>query len=730
MTALPERVQNFSSSLTSSLTRFRFDELKRTRVMDEELAALVAELSAAQAPRSSSGPVSERVAASIVQQLRRRGLLDDVFFASSGGTLVAKKRLEQDVLEVLAAQGGRARIDDLATALDVDLDAISTVATDLIAVMPGLQLLSAQELLSSDFRASFAAEVQELLHAGGRRAISLGFLATAYSLPLESLRRMLQEALAQSLIVDTHLTDNGMLQTTAFARAQRAKARGALKAATRPVLFSDLSKEVDLSMQELEALGRDLIEDGSLHGQLRSGEYVPSIFFDIQRTAVDNMFQANKWIKKSIFSRLKVSRDCLAYLRISFPNCIELQCSFVTPGLFEELVAAIRACVSDEGFLDPVTGLVVPSDLPNPDLDEILARAVQSTHGAEVFEGRFVVSSKLLQQMKQYVSTFVAKEAQRAIAKRKTINFSLSKTLLESEFPSLKENEAVIECILRYLEPFAQKEFETIVDQASDSAFIGDHALIIKRMTLLDDAFKDHYVYLQCIAKSISKLKDFNALRNQVQIVFRQLYLTEIAGLITEHECLRNMEAFGNENALRDRDGVLVSKEWRSLQNCRIALEKKVREDNSARPKIKALLDEIESWDQSEFEIQAKLKEIAVDCSMVARPLDKRGEKLAFQSRRALLLKKLEKDVTEEASLCLSSLLILLQCKQIMLPMHDDGWPISRSDYQKLLFEPTKTCLSEDRQEVMRIAFEDHDEDKLLELKGIASLKNPSKGLT
>jgi hypothetical protein len=289
----------------------------------------------------SAKKLSERNCVEILQTLIRSGLLPGLMYTLDGKEYVTPKQLRLEILAELKSAGGRISIVEMQNLLNVDSTHVERHAREVIKDDPSLQLLGGgSELVSESYIDTIVNEISELLLEGDGH-MTVGDLATKYSLTVAFMKKSLMKALGRSSTLGIHMKD-GVLYTDGFVKRHECRVRGALSAVTKPISVQKLvqiHQFVDATMVR-DTISK-LLKAGALHGKLSdNGEYTPDSFGRLQRDSLEEFFSSNGYLPKTRGARLQIT-DVAKFLRTSHSNVVNLDSCVVGEEIFERLNAVV-----------------------------------------------------------------------------------------------------------------------------------------------------------------------------------------------------------------------------------------------------------------------------------------------------------------------------------------------------------------------------------------------------
>uniref|UniRef100_A0A8C4PZX5 E3 UFM1-protein ligase 1 n=1 Tax=Eptatretus burgeri TaxID=7764 RepID=A0A8C4PZX5_EPTBU len=261
----------------------------------EEIQRLAADFQLAQLG-SATHRLAERNCVELLGLLTASGRIQ-LLHSVDGRDVITPAALAAEILDTLAAHGGRLELPELQKLLAVDLSHITTRVTELCRRRDDLQLVAGQ-LMNDVYMDRLADEVWDRLSVTGR--VSTGELCRTYSLPRDFVVKELWSHLVANHGVQLTPDGEGFV-TGAFAARQRAKARGVLSALTRSTLISNLVSRHNLDEDLFTSVMNELVMSSRLAGTISSSQrqlvrYTPNIFSQCQAAWVDSCLHLNGYL--------------------------------------------------------------------------------------------------------------------------------------------------------------------------------------------------------------------------------------------------------------------------------------------------------------------------------------------------------------------------------------------------------------------------------------------------
>ncbi|PNW71999.1 hypothetical protein CHLRE_16g686650v5 [Chlamydomonas reinhardtii] len=324
-----------------------------------DLGSLLSQLTATQQAQSAA-KLSERNVVELINKLRQLGILSEgeLLHTLNGKEYMTVERLRAEVQKALRQAGGRLALVELPTIVGVDLIHCERQVAAIIAQSAGTVQEVNGELITTQYLDTIASEINDQLQESGQ--INVGELAAQYGLATELVMNVVTSRLGT--VIQGRL-EAGLLYTQSYLRAIKSQLRGALRAATGPVLVAALLKEVGLGVAAGDAGGggglaaalaagggggviatliEELVQEGSLRGSLKGGgsSWTPAVYGEVAAEAVANFYSQNGWVGYDTVRRMGISNE-RAHLRAAFPKGVALESAYLAPQLLATLEAAV-----------------------------------------------------------------------------------------------------------------------------------------------------------------------------------------------------------------------------------------------------------------------------------------------------------------------------------------------------------------------------------------------------
>jgi hypothetical protein len=289
--------------------------------------------------------LSERNVVDLILKLMQLGKVE-LIYTLSGKEYLTPKQLREEVQDEIVATGGRARLDEIATVLSVDISHIERAVDDIVSEDPETQLLGGIEVITEWYLDNVAEEANESLQESGQ--ITMGSLATQLSLPVDIIQKLVKERIGKQF---KGFISNGVLYTQAHVNREKAQVRGVFSALSRPASMTQVANMLGLAQSKVEEHVVSLISEQLLPGRVSGGEYIPDMFATMQLDAIRSFLDANGFVDKRILGKLQVKKTT-KFMKEHFSDTIELDSRYVQPQLVQTFVAAVDDCITNNLWID------------------------------------------------------------------------------------------------------------------------------------------------------------------------------------------------------------------------------------------------------------------------------------------------------------------------------------------------------------------------------------------
>ncbi|KAL0031439.1 hypothetical protein WJX77_000485 [Trebouxia sp. C0004] len=393
---------------------------------DFSLEDLQAALQSAQEQKSTA-KLSDRNVVELVNKLQECGLLgEDLLHSVNGREYVTAAHLKTEVTDAVNGAGGRIAVVNLPAQLAVDLLHCEHAAQQAVAESNGQLRIVQGELITVDYFDNLAAEIDEILQAGG--VIPLGDLAAQFALGSE----LLMSVVAPRMNKTIHgRLEGGLLYTSAYIARIKAQIRGALRGASTPVNVPHLLKRIQLDglttgSNIASNIIEELVSEGAIRGVLRGGgsSWTPTIYAKSQQESVRRFYEQNSYIGYDTVSKLGIS-SAKQHLQTTFPDGIALETAFVNPTVVHQLDASAEDAAASGSWCD--LQALLPPALTRDDITVLLehcsviqpsGQGKTVTGACTLHAGTCIVSHVFQQQLREQVLSEARQAAETAQQQR------------------------------------------------------------------------------------------------------------------------------------------------------------------------------------------------------------------------------------------------------------------------------------------------------------------------
>ncbi|DBB10622.1 TPA: hypothetical protein ACH3X3_007133 [Trebouxia sp. C0006] len=398
------------------------------------LEDLQAALKSAQQEKSTA-KLSDRNVVELVNKLQECGLLgEDLLHSVNGREYVTAAHLTIEVTDAVNGAGGRIAVVNLPAQLAVDLLHCERAAQQAVAESNGQLRVVQGELITVEYFDNLAAEIDEILQAGG--GIPLGDLAAQFALGSELLMSVVTPRMNKTI---HGRLEGGLLYTSAYIARIKAQIRGALRGASTPVNVPHLLKRIQLDGLTTGSniagnIIEELVSEGAIRGVLRGGgsSWTPTIYAKSQQESVRRFYEQNSYIGYDTVSKLGISSG-KHHLQTTFPDGIALETAFVNPTVVHQLDASAEDAAASGSWCD--LQALLPPALTHDDITLLLehcsvmqpsGQGKTVTGACTLHAGTCIVSNVFQQQLREQVSSEARQAAESAQQQRRTITKTAS----------------------------------------------------------------------------------------------------------------------------------------------------------------------------------------------------------------------------------------------------------------------------------------------------------------
>lgn len=351
--------------------------------------------------------MSERNCVEIVTKLIKAGKI--ALINTEAREFLTHPRLETEIKEELAVQGGRVSAMQLQEAIKVDISHIETKIRHIAESDDGVTLLPPHdnELMTSSYLSDVASDINSYLAQHG--SVEISTLATRFNVPVDFLRSVLKERVGSTkeATIKGTITSSGRILTEAYTRRLRARVRGAFRATTRPLSVSNVSNRLGLETRSILSTLRDILDSGEIEGSIQNDVFFPKIFREAQTQEIGVLFDERGYCSYKRAKQMYVKKKELASF-LAATDIIELPMGVIDATRVSVAETAIvDAMARGEEFVESAS--LLPTDLSDKDVSACIDR-MQVTSGSwshgrakgDAFaccDGAYVVSCALLDKI-------------------------------------------------------------------------------------------------------------------------------------------------------------------------------------------------------------------------------------------------------------------------------------------------------------------------------------------
>ncbi|EKX51969.1 hypothetical protein GUITHDRAFT_102581 [Guillardia theta CCMP2712] len=286
----------------------------------DEIEALQALLGAVQ-KQETRPRLSERNCRELLIKLLSNGLVT-LIVNLDGNEYVTPEHLEKEIRDEIVVNGGRVKITDIQTAVNVDLRHVQDRMDKILSEDSSISMIDGEVLTSG-------IEIRHHDSIPDRNSIAKNGLHSARK------------------------DGRGMLYTDTYIERQEACIRGTFSALTRPTTLASLQSifyfDESLFDQKVESLIKEGRIKGTLSGKGMRAVYTPEIFIRSQLSAAKNFFNQNGYIEYSTAEKMLINNP-KSFLSKEFGNLgFALRSCFVSSRLVEQCIEHIRAKATADG---------------------------------------------------------------------------------------------------------------------------------------------------------------------------------------------------------------------------------------------------------------------------------------------------------------------------------------------------------------------------------------------
>ena len=246
----------------------------------------------------------------------------------------------------------------LQEAIGVDISHIKAKVTEIVRKDEELTLLPPHEaeIVADWYLQHLAADVGTMLLEEGSTEIAS--LARKFDLPVRFIREVLHDhvGLEPGSTIRGTVTSGGRVVTEAFTRRVRARVRGMLCGATKPVSFSSVTDE-HVNRRTVSTMVKDMIASGELFGSVQNDSFAPTVFDVARRRRVREFFKENGYCSYERAKQMSVDKKQLVKF-LDTDGVVKLPTCVVAEATIAEAEAAVVAGVDDSAGFVRTTSLL------------------------------------------------------------------------------------------------------------------------------------------------------------------------------------------------------------------------------------------------------------------------------------------------------------------------------------------------------------------------------------
>ncbi|KAK2715010.1 hypothetical protein QYM36_009866 [Artemia franciscana] len=402
----------------------------------EEVKKLAADFQKAQLS-SAVQRLSERNCVEVINKLVSLKLVD-ILYTIDGKEYITRTHLAREIVDELISQGGKANLTDLVYILNVDYSHIEDRLPEVTRLHPGVKFVNGQ-LLDKPYIDGLALEVNEVLQRSGQ--VYIPELVKQFDLPGDFVLEQITQRVGTLIDGRFEKDDKSRIFTDDFILQMKAKVRGILSAATRPVSVASLVNHYNIPERQFFNIADELLAmkriSGSLIGgrQASKANFIPSIFTQMQQEWVDNFYKQNGYLEYSSLRQVGIGEP-ESYVKKHFaedasvvflPNCA------VGKSVTTQVEACVDDALSSNQFIDimPLLPSVISMEDASKLLKKILIEASQSSSSKPVVFGETCVTNeKHLEDLTKLFEKAIQEKANMIVTTPQYIQFQSGQGLV------------------------------------------------------------------------------------------------------------------------------------------------------------------------------------------------------------------------------------------------------------------------------------------------------------
>lgn len=337
----------------------------------DEILALQRELAAAQ-ETSSLSRLSERNCVELVMKLQELSLVD-LIFSRTGKEYLTPQQVEREILDEIYIRGGRVNVIELPDALNIDLIHIEAALPKIIAESQSPTRIVNGEIVTDDYLASLADEIDLFLDQSPTGIDDLAHIASRTGLPVKIIRSCVLSHVG-SKIGATLDQSTGVLTSHRARASARASAIGALRAVSCPLWLSDLTDFHGIPASVVSETARELLEHGVIKGRLEGHgnrmRFIPAVYEAASVNMAKSLFANNGFLTLEQLRSLSIS-DVHGFCRQRIAEAKIVRDIVIGPTFLETLHGSAAEAVENGSWLNLLA--VVPAQFPADCLGDVLS---------------------------------------------------------------------------------------------------------------------------------------------------------------------------------------------------------------------------------------------------------------------------------------------------------------------------------------------------------------------
>jgi E3 UFM1-protein ligase 1 len=328
----------------------------------DEILELQRRLATAQSSVVASR-LSERNCIELVMKLQSLSLVD-LIFTRTGREYLTPARLRREIQDEIFVRGGRVNVLELPDALNVDLSHVHAALPDVLHDAPCRTRVVNGEVVTEEYLATLAADVDLALAQSATGLDSVGDIATRTNLPVDIVRDCVRTHIG-TIIRATLDEATGAIRSHAARNRALIAARGALRGVATPSKLVDMCSRHDIPADIMVSACTDLLANGSIRGRVDGhgarAIFIPAVFEIAARSAAISSF-ANAGFLTTDKLRTTFISNPDSFATISLPDAVNLGSVIIGQSVIEAVQSSGVEAISNGSWLDIAGAL--PADFP------------------------------------------------------------------------------------------------------------------------------------------------------------------------------------------------------------------------------------------------------------------------------------------------------------------------------------------------------------------------------